>query len=120
MMKAWQVILEWLTAADRHQLTVCAETSSGSGLSNGPGLNNGEGKIPCHYHLRVGGWVLGGVPMALHHYISYFSPCSFRDPCHYHLFVFFLGGGPDGSPGSACELPRPHDDIDADDYDDDY
>ena len=27
---------------------------------------------------------------------------------------FFFWGGPGGSPGSACGLPRPHDDIDAD------
>ena len=30
---------------------------------------------------------------------------------------YFLGWGLGGSPGSACELPRPHDDIDADDDD---
>ena len=36
-----------------------------------------------------------------------------------NVFFFFLGGGPRGSPGSAFELPRPHDDFDDDDDDDD-
>ena len=84
--------------------------------------------------FRVGG--VAGVPMVLHHhmsysspcsfkdpcqYMSYSSPCSFKDPCHYHVgwggLLFWGGAG--GSPGSACELPRPHDDFDADDDDDD-
>ena len=42
---------------------------------------------------------------------SYFSPCSFKDPCRVTGIEF-------GSPGSACELPRPHDDAAADDDDD--
>ena len=53
--------------------------------------------------------------------MSYSSPCSFKDPCPYHLRaggVFFLEG-PGGSLGCACELPRPHDDIDSDDDHDD-
>ena len=29
-------------------------------------------------------------------------------------FFFFVGGGPGGKPGSACELPRPSDDVDVD------
>ena len=46
--------------------------------------------------------------MALHHHISYPSPCSFKDPSHYSLpfITIFLdggvgfGGGPDGSSSS--------------------
>ena len=31
--------------------------------------------------------------MVLLHYMSYSSPCSFKDPCHYHLGYFFFWGG---------------------------
>ena len=35
--------------------------------------------------FRVGGGGVRGVPVVLHHYMSYSSPCSCKDPCHYHL-----------------------------------
>ena len=88
-----------------HQLTgiswrsvqwVCAERSSGSGLSHSPDSTTVKER-PMSLPFRVGsggGWVLGGIPRVLHHCMSYSSPCSFKDPCHYHLGwgIFSLGG----------------------------
>ena len=51
-------------------------------------------KDPFHYH-----WVVfWGVPMVLHHCMSYSSPCSFKEPCHCHSgWGGWVLGGPDGS-----------------------
>ena len=79
-MKAWQLLLEWLKPADRHQLTLCAV-----------GLCREVQWIRTVEQARA----KGGVPMVLHHYMSYSSPCSFKDPCHYHLgWGVGFGGSP--------------------------
>ena len=50
--------------------------------------------------FRVSRGFGGGVAMVLHHYMSYFSPCSFKDR-HYHILQFGVagGGGIGGGPG---------------------
>ena len=107
MMKAWQLLVEWPTPADRHQLTLsavglCREVQWIRTVERARTKQRYR-KDPCHYHLGWAGGVWGGVPMVLHHYMSYSSPCSFKDTCHYHLGWGggFWGGDPAGGPGSV-------------------
>ena len=63
--------------------------------------------------FRVSRGFGGGVAMVLHHYMSYFSPCSFKDR-HYHILQFGVagGGGIGGGPGwffiTTCQILSLH------------
>ena len=135
-MRAWQLLLDWYTPAERNPLTSCAvalcrevpwvtgQTHNGKKVlatSTRPNkLHDCKLTIfPLTFEryislpFRVGGL---GVSWWFHHYMPDSSPWPLKDTYHYHLGWGGCGEYPDGSSEHDDD---DDDDVDVDDDDDD-